>query len=140
RAHGEARASMMVTVWGAVVLAALDPVLILWADLGLTGAAIAGWGSRIAMVVMALWPIWRRHGGFSPVSARSLRGAVAPLSAISGPAILSQLATPVGQALVTRMVAGYGEAAVAGMAIAGRLTPVAFGMIFALAGAIGPII
>lgn len=140
RAHGEARASMMVTVWGAVVLAALDPVLILWADLGLTGAAIAGWGSRLAMVVMALWPIWRRHGGFSPVTPRSLREAVAPLSAISGPAILTQLATPVGQALVTRLVAGYGEAAVAGMAIAGRLTPVAFGMIFALSGAIGPII
>ncbi|WP_238991856.1 MATE family efflux transporter [Gemmobacter caeruleus] len=38
------------------------------------------------------------------------------------------------------MVSGFGEAAVAGMAIAGRLTPVAFGMIFALSGAIGPII
>jgi Na+-driven multidrug efflux pump len=38
------------------------------------------------------------------------------------------------------MVAGFGEAAVAGMAIAGRLTPVAFAMIFALAGAVGPII
>ena len=49
------------------------------------------------------------------------------------------MATPVGQALITRMVAGYGEAAVAGMAIAGRLTPVAFAMLFALAGAVGPI-
>lgn len=140
RAHGEARASMMVTVWGAVVLAVLDPVLILWADLGLTGAALAGWGSRLAMAGMALWPIWRRHGGFSPVSGRSLRDAAVPLFAISGPAILTQLATPVGQAAVTRMVSGFGEAAVAGMAIAGRLTPVAFGMIFALSGAIGPII
>ncbi|WP_238991857.1 MATE family efflux transporter [Gemmobacter caeruleus] len=85
RAHGEARASMMVTVWGAVVLAVLDPVLILWADLGLTGAALAGWGSRLAMAGMALWPIWRRHGGFSPVSGRSLRDAAVPLFAISGP-------------------------------------------------------
>lgn len=140
RAHGEARASMMVTVWGAVVLAALDPVLILWADLGLTGAAMAGWGSRIAMAAMGLWPIWRRLGGFSPVTRRGLAEAVGPLFTISGPAILTQLATPVGQAVVTRMVAGYGEAAVAGMAITGRLTPVAFGMIFALSGAIGPII
>ncbi|MFZ1340844.1 MAG: MATE family efflux transporter, partial [Paracoccaceae bacterium] len=45
-----------------------------------------------------------------------------------------------GQAFVTRATAAYGEAAVAGMAIAGRLTPVAFGVIFALTGAIGPII
>lgn len=140
RAHGEARRSMMVTVWGAVVLAALDPLLILGLDLELTGAALAGWGSRLAMAAMGLWPIWRRLGGFAPVTGRSLRAAARPLFTISGPAILTQLATPVGQAVVTRMVAGYGEAAVAGMAIAGRLTPVAFGMIFALSGAIGPII
>jgi Na+-driven multidrug efflux pump len=37
-------------------------------------------------------------------------------------------------------VAVYGEAAVAGMAITGRMTPVALGVIFALSGAIGPII
>jgi putative MATE family efflux protein len=140
RAHGEARRAMMVTVWGAVVLAALDPVLILWADLELTGAAIAAGASRAAIAFMAVWPVWRHHGGFAPVSASGLLAAARPLFAISGPAILTQLATPVGQALVTRMVAGYGEAAVAGMAIAGRLTPVAFGMIFALSGAIGPIV
>jgi putative MATE family efflux protein len=140
RAHGEARRAMMVTVWGAVVLAALDPVLILWADLELTGAAIAAGASRAAIAFMALWPVWRHHGGFAPVSVPGLVAASRPLFSISGPAILTQLATPVGQALVTRMVAGYGEAAVAGMAIAGRLTPVAFGMIFALSGAIGPII
>mgnify|MGYP000535279634 CR=1 FL=1 len=139
RAHGDARRSMMVTVWGAVVLAALDPVLILWADLGLTGAALAGWGSRLAILVMAIWPILRHYGGFAPVTRRSLTEAAGPLVAISGPAILTQLATPVGQAIITRMVAGYGEAAVAGMAIAGRLTPVAFGIIFALSGAVGPI-
>lgn len=34
---------------------------------------------------------------------------------------------------MTRATSAYGEAAVAGMAIAGRLTPVAFGVIFALA-------
>ena len=139
RAHGAARSSMMVTVWGAVVLAVLDPILILWLDLELTGAALAGWGSRLAMCAMALWPIWRRLGGFAAISWRSLRDSMAPLFAISGPAVLTQLATPVGQAVVTRMVAGFGEAAVTGMAIAGRLTPVAFGMIFALSGAIGPI-
>lgn len=139
RAHGDARRSMMVTVWGAVVLAALDPVLILWADLGLTGAALAGWGSRLAIIIMGIYPIWKHYGGFAPVTRRSLIDAAPPLMAITGPAILTQLATPVGQAVITRMVAGYGEAAVAGMAIAGRLTPVAFGIIFALSGAVGPI-
>ncbi len=140
RSHGDARRAMMTTVWGAVALAALDPVLILWADMGLTGAALAGWGSRIVIAGMAVWPVWRHYGGFSVINGRVLAQDMAPLWAISGPAILTQLATPVGQAFVTRMVAGAGEAAVAGMAIAGRLTPVAFGVIFALSGAIGPII
>jgi len=140
RSYGEARRAMMVTVWGAVALAALDPVLILWAGWKLEGAAIAGAGSRVVMATVALMPVWRRIGGFAPLSREALTSGLGPLFAISGPAILTQMATPVGQAIVTRMVAGYGEAAVAGMAIAGRLTPVAFAMIFALAGAVGPII
>jgi putative MATE family efflux protein len=140
RAFGEARRSMMVTVWGAVALAALDPVLILWANLELTGAALAGAGSRTVMMLAALIPVYRRIGGFAPITRAGVIDFLRPLSAISGPAILTQMATPVGQALVTRMVAVYGEPAVAGMAIAGRLTPVAFAMIFALSGALGPII
>jgi putative MATE family efflux protein len=139
RAHGDARRSMMATVWGAVVLAVLDPVLILWAGWGLTGAAVAGVVSRLAIFAAAIWPILRHHGGFAPVYRDGLLGDLRPLAAIAGPAILTQLATPVGQAFVTRAVAGHGEAAVAGMTIAGRLTPVAFGVIFALSGALGPI-
>ena len=51
---------------------------------------------------------------------------------------MTQLATPVGQAYVTRAMAEFGEAAVAGMAVVSRLTPVAFGVVFALSGAVGP--
>ncbi len=63
-----------------------------------------------------------------------------PIVAIAFPAVLTQLATPIGQAYVTRAMAAYGEEAVAGMAIVARMTPVGFGIIFALSGAIGPII
>ncbi len=140
RAHGNARSAMMATVWGAVVNAAIDPVLIFTLDLGLTGAAIASVISRIVIAGMALLPIIRHYGGFDRPSYASARADMAPVFTIAGPAILTQLATPVGQAIVTRMVAGYGEAAVAGMAITGRLTPVALGVIFAMSGAIGPII
>lgn len=140
RSHGDARRAMMVTVWGAVALAALDPMLILWAGLGLKGAALAVAVSRLVMTFFVLLPILRHHGGFDRLRWAALRPDVRPLMGIAGPAILTQLATPVGQAFVTRLMAGYGEAAVAGMAIAGRLAPVAFGVIFAMSGAIGPII
>ena len=59
---------------------------------------------------------------------------------IAIPAILTQLATPVGAAFATRAIAEFGEAAVAGMAVIGRSVPLAFGIVFALSGAVGPII
>ncbi|TXH98593.1 MAG: MATE family efflux transporter [Pseudorhodobacter sp.] len=140
RSHGDARRAMMATVWGALANAALDPVLIFALDWGLTGAAVASVVSRVVIAAMALLPIIRHYGGFDRPTLAGVSADAAPVFGIAGPAILTQLATPVGQAIVTRMVAGFGEAAVAGMAIAGRLTPVALGIIFAMSGAVGPII
>ncbi|NJM81313.1 MAG: MATE family efflux transporter [Tabrizicola sp.] len=140
RSHGDARAAMMATVWGALATALLDPILIFGLGWELTGAALASVAARVVIAAMALRPILSRYGGFDPVTRSMLAADLAPIFAIAVPAILTQIATPVGQAFITRATSAYGEAAVAGMAIAGRLTPVAFGVIFALSGAIGPII
>ena len=140
RSHGDARAAMMATVWGAVATALLDPILIFGLGLELTGAALASVVARVVIAVMALRPITAKYGGFDRPSPGQVVADMGPIWAIAVPAILTQVATPVGQAFVTRATSAYGEAAVAGMAIAGRLTPVAFGVIFALSGAIGPII
>ena len=140
RAHGDARRAMMATIWGALVNLVLDPILIFGLDLELTGAALASVAARLTIAATALVPLLRYYGGFSKITVPGLRADLWPVLTIAVPAILTQLATPVGQAYVTRAMATYGEAAVAGMAIVGRLTPVAFGVIFALSGAIGPII
>lgn len=140
RAHGDARRSMMVMIIGGAVNAALDPVLIFGLDLELTGAALATIAARITLAVLALRAIARHHGGFGRPRLGALGRDVGSVMRIAGPAVLTQLATPVGQAIVTRAMADYGEEAVAGMAIVGRLVPVAFGVLFALSGAVGPII
>lgn len=140
RAHGDARRAMSATLWGALVAAVLDPILIFGLDLDLTGAAIATVISRMVIAAVAMGQVVRHHGGFIRPTLPGLRADFAAVAAIALPAILTQVATPLGQAIVTRAMSTYGEAAVAGMAIAGRLTPVAFGVIFALSGAIGPII
>lgn len=140
RGHGDAKRAMMATVWGAIVNAALDPVFIFVLGWDLTGAAISSVISRIVIAAVALLPLIKHHGGFDRPYWAGLVADLRPIYAIGFPAILTQVATPVGQVFVTRAMAAYGEAAVAGMAIAGRLTPVAFGVIFALTGAIGPII
>ena len=50
------------------------------------------------------------------------------------------MATPVGSAYTLRVFSDLGESAIAAAAIIDRVTPVAFGVIFALTGSIGPII
>jgi Na+-driven multidrug efflux pump len=59
---------------------------------------------------------------------------------IALPAVLTNLATPVASAYVTHAMARFGAAAVAGQATIDRITPVAFALIYALTGAVGPII
>jgi putative MATE family efflux protein len=140
RAHGDARRAMMATIAGGVVNAVLDPILIFVLDLELVGAALASVAARLTIAAMAMKPIIQHYGGFGRPRLTGLLRDLPPIAGIAFPAILTQLATPVGQAIVTRAMAEFGEAAVAGMAIVGRLSPLAFGVIFALSGAVGPIL
>lgn len=140
RAHGAARHAMMATVMGGLVNAILDPILIFGFDLELTGAAFASVAARVAMAVYALIPIYKYHGGLRKPTKSEFGGDFGALVQIAFPAILTQLSTPIGQAYVTRSMAEYGEEAVAGMAVVSRLVPLAFAVVFALSGAIGPII
>lgn len=140
RAHGAARASMISTVGGAVVNAVLDPILIFGMGLELQGAAIASVLARITILVLALRPIYRDYGGLAPVRIGAAFADLRKITELAFPAMLTNIATPIGAAYVTREMAQFGEDAVAGMAIVGRMTPVAFAVIFALSGAIGPII
>lgn len=139
RAHGDAARSMWATIGGAIVNAVLDPILIFGLDWELTGAAVATVAARFAIAGIALVPLIRVYGGFGRPTIASVRLDLRPVMGIALPAVLTQLATPVGQAFVTRAMSEYGQDAVAGMAIISRMTPVAFGVIFALSGAVGPI-
>ncbi|MEL6678345.1 MAG: MATE family efflux transporter [Pseudomonadota bacterium] len=140
RAHGAARASMISTVGGAVVNAVLDPIFIFGLGLELEGAAIASVLARVTILVLALRPIYRDYGGLARVEVAAALGDLSKITQLAFPAMLTNIATPIGAAYVTREMAQFGEDAVAGMAIVGRLTPVSFAVIFALSGAIGPII
>ncbi|PIB25969.1 MATE family efflux transporter [Amylibacter kogurei] len=140
RSHGAAKLSMAATLTAGVVNAVLDPIFIFTLDMGLNGAAWASAISRVAMTIVALWPIFRRYGGLSSLKLKPLFDDFRPIANIAFPAMLANVAMPVGIAFVTRISAIYGEEAVAGMAIIARLTPISFALIFAMSGAIGPII
>ncbi len=92
------------------------------------------------MLVVAIRPVLRLYQGFAPLKFELLSRDMKIVAGIAGPAILANIATPIGSAIVMRELAKFGTDVVAGMAIIARLTPVAFAMVFALSGAIGPII
>lgn len=140
RAHGDARRAMMVTLYGGLVNAVLDPLLIFGLGLGLDGAAIASVAARLTMLVAVMLPAIRIYDGFARPSLPAFVNDLHAISVIAVPAVLTNVATPVGNAIVTREITQFGTDAVAGMAVIGRLMPVAFAVIFALSGAIGPII
>ncbi|MGB1033614.1 MAG: MATE family efflux transporter, partial [Primorskyibacter sp.] len=140
RAYGDARRSMYATLFGGVANAVFDPIFIFGFGMELQGAAIASVIARVTMLVVAVAPAIRRHNGFARPTPRMIARDMRAVSALAGPAVLTNVATPVGQAFVTSEMSKYGAEAVAGMAVIGRLIPVAFGVVLALSGAIGPII
>ena len=139
RAVGEARQAMLVTLAGALVTAALDPLLIFGAGLGVEGAAITVCLARATFVAVGLRGV-ARHGLLGMPRLADLPADAAALSGVAGPAILTNLAPSVASAFLARLFAGYGSDAVAAASVIDRLTPVAFGGLFALSGAIGPIL
>ncbi len=140
RAHGDARRAMNATLAAGLVNAVLDPILIFALGLGLEGAALASVGARIAMAATAIAPILRHYGGFAPLRADSFAADFGKIIGIAVPAVLTNVATPVGGLITMRYMAGFGEDVVAGFAVISRLIPLAFCVLFALSGAVGPIV
>ena len=140
RATGDARRAMYVTLGAAVATAGLDPLLIFGLGLGVHGAAVSTVLARIVMVAFGLHGVLRVHRMVARPRTPQLRADLRPFIAIAFPAILTQVATPVGNAYMTDALARFGDDAVAGWTVVQRLIPVAFGLLFALSGAIGPIV
>lgn len=140
RATGEATRAMYVTLAGGLANAALDPVLIFVAGLGVDGAAIASVASRFVVMGVGLYFTVGQRNLVARFSWPACRRDVRAIAEIAVPAMATNVATPVGNAYVTGAIAAFGDSAVAGWAIIGRLIPVAFGAVFALTGAVGPII
>jgi putative MATE family efflux protein len=140
RAVGDARRAMYVTLSGAIVTAILDPMLIFGLGLGVYGAAWASVAARLCWVIVGWHGAVRVHDMIARPRMNAARGDFGPIMAIGFPAIMANLATPVGSAYAVRVFSDIGEAAIAAGAVIDRVTPVAFGVIFALTGSIGPII
>lgn len=140
RAVGDARRAMYVTLSGGLVTAFTDPLLIFGFGLGVYGAAWAAVISRLVFLGVGAYGAIHVHGLVGRPARKSVLRDFRPIMGIGGPAILANLATPAAAIYTTRVFSDFGEAAVAAIAVTDRIIPVAFGVIFALTGSVGPVL
>lgn len=140
RSVGDAKRAMYVTLSGAIINGLLDPVFIFALGLGVDGAAIASALARTTMAVVGLHGVVLVHGLLAyPKFSRFWPDALT-IAGVAAPVALTNLATPIANAYVTSSMAPFGVSAVAGWAVLSRLIPVSFAGIFAVSGAIGPVL
>jgi len=140
RSVGDAKRAMYSTLAGGAVNAVLDPFFIFTFGLGLHGAAISSVIARFAVAWVALYGVVKIHELLGVFKFKDWLKDQKEILSVAFPAMTTNIATPLGNAYVTMMIASFGDGFVAGWAVVGRLLPVAFGMIFAISGAVGPII
>ncbi|MCB1484019.1 MAG: MATE family efflux transporter [Hyphomicrobiaceae bacterium] len=140
RSVGDAKRAMFVTLAGAVVNVILDAILILKLGWGVEGAAISSVLARFAIFAVGIYGVVGVHRLWGAVKPDVLWEDARLFFRIGVPAMLTNIATPVGNAYVTMAVSAFGNDAVSGWAVIGRIIPVAFGAVYALSGAVGPIV
>ncbi|CAA2137380.1 MATE family efflux transporter [Hyphomicrobium sp. ghe19] len=140
RSVGDARRAMHVTLSGAIVNTILDLVFIVHFGLGLEGAVLSSLLARIVIMGVGLYGVISVHDLMGRPKIATLKQDASPFCLIAGPAVLTNIAPAVGNGYITLAISAYGDAAVAAWAIIGRITPVAFGAIYALSGTVGPIL
>lgn len=139
RSVGDARRAMYVTLSGGIASAIIDPILIFGLELGTDGAAIAVTLSRVVFCLVGYHGVVRIHDLMRKPTFLETVEDLKPMVGIAVPAVLTNIASPVAGAYMTSVLAPYGDEALAANAIISRLVPVAFGTVFALSAAIGPI-
>ncbi len=140
RAAGDARRAMYVTLGAAIVTAFLDPLLIFGFGLGTKGAAIAIVVARVIFLAIGYHGAVRVHDLVARPRLADIRSDARPMFAIALPAILTNIAIPIANAMFISIIAPFGHEVIAAAAVIDRVTPVAFGGIFAMSGAVGPIL
>ncbi|HZW47119.1 MAG TPA: MATE family efflux transporter [Microvirga sp.] len=140
RAAGDAKRSMYATLSVAIVTVLLDPIMIFALDLKSDGAALTISLARVVYLYVGYLYVTRAHQLLARPKLQSVIRDARPFFAIAVPAVLTNLAAPAANAFFTGIMAQFGDEAIAASAIIDRVTPVSFAGVFALAGAIGPVL
>ncbi|MEL0658450.1 MATE family efflux transporter [Psychromonas arctica] len=140
RSLGKAKLGMYCTITAGVVNIILDPLFIFYFELDLKGAAFASLIAKSTMLLLAIYYLLVKARFITRIGLVDIKKHSQFIFKVAIPVSLTQVATPLSQLFITYEIAKYGTSFVAGWAIISRLIPVVFMMLFAMPGAIGPII
>lgn len=140
RAVGDAKRAMYVTLAGGLMTVWLDPLLIFGMGFGVYGAAIATVCSRLIFALVGFYGASHIHNLVARPSLKDMKQHGRLIWTIALPAVLTNIATPLAGAFLAGMMTIYGNEAVAANSVIDRLVPLAFGGLFALSGAVGPVL
>lgn len=140
RAFGDAKLSMYSTLSAGIINAILDPIFIFSLSMNVEGAATASVFARITMLLVAFYPLISKYNMTLRFNFTKFMESLKSILIIALPAILTNVSTPIGTAYTILEMSKFGDSAVAGVSVIGRITPVAFAIVFSVSGAVGPIV
>ncbi len=140
RAIGDAKSSMNMTFIAAIINLCLDPLFIFVFDMGVLGASLATVIARLGMFLFTLFMVFKVHKLIQKPQLNLFFKDIKLILKFAVPTILTNFATPLGGIFVLSTMAKFGDNAVAAYTFVGKIIPVAFAVLFALSGVVGPII
>jgi putative MATE family efflux protein len=140
RGLGDAKRAMFITLTSAIVTLILDPVFIFGFGWGIQGTAAANAIAYVLAFAVGFYGLNTVHKFINAFTWASFKQDFPAVWSIALPSLIGQLATPFAAGYMTYVFAPFGDAVIAGGTVVNRVVPVAFGVIFSLSGAVGPII
>lgn len=142
RAEGRAVQSMVGMITGAVLNIILDPILISYAGMGVTGAAVATAISQCVAFVILGMNYWKKK----TVARLMFKGfkfdahIVIMIIKIGISTFMIQILTAIGFGIINICTKIYGDGAIAAIGIANRLQYIGFAIIFGFSQGFQPVL
>ena len=140
RVLGKANVAMFCTLVAGILNAFLDPLFLFYFQWGIKGVAYATILAKMSMLMIACFYLLHKYTFIAKISCKEMYTNIKKLTHVAIPASLTQLTTPISHLYITYEIAKFGAASIAAWTVISRLIPVVFVLLFAMPGAIGPII
>jgi multidrug efflux pump len=142
RSEGAAKEALLGMMLGTVINIVLDPVLILWAGMGVSGAAIATVIANVASVCYYCYYFIKKNSLLS-IAVKHLSVSNEMIKAILSigiPASLSSVLMSASNIILNNFAAGYSDNVIAALGVVGRVTMLPAMLLIGLGQGIQPLI